>query len=117
MFKSKRMKELEELVEHLQEKLEEATKAPIEIFTLVQVPGPNDQVAFHTKISSLADDPIYMFYIDQLRRKATEGFERMGKDNAEFYRGKLAAFGEIILDARQSRVILQNGMKQETEKE
>jgi hypothetical protein len=105
-WKSKRVKQLEELVGLLKAQLEAHRKPPENIYTLVQIPQPTDHQTFHTHIANLTDDPFYLFYFTQLRRKTTDNFETHGKDNAEFYRGRLAAIGDIFLDARQSKAIL-----------
>jgi hypothetical protein len=116
MFKSKkRIADLEELVDIYKKRIEEFNQPKPPVYTLVQVPGANDQIAFHTKIANLLDDPLYLFYLNQLRRKATDSFEIDGNGKAEFYRGKLAAIGEIFIDARHSKAILQNSAEQKEE--
>jgi hypothetical protein len=96
-----RIKQLEELVKLYSEKLEEKKTVPV--YTLIRAPGTDDYTAFHTRISSLIEDPIFLFYLHQMRLKYTDQFEVSGKDMAEFYRGKLAAIGDLFLDARQSK--------------
>ena len=115
-WKSKRMKELEKLVSLLEEQVKELKK-PKEIYTLVQVPGPNDQATFQKTIADFVDNPFYLFYFQQARRKATDDFEYKGKDMAEFYRGKLAAIGDIFLDARQAKMALNTIKSEQEEKE
>jgi hypothetical protein len=76
-------------------------------FVHVPVPQQSDQVAYQTKIAALSEDPLYLFYFSQLRKSAVDGFERHGKDQAEFYRGKLSAIADVLSDARTARSALQ----------
>lgn len=118
MWKSKRTKQLEEYIDVLKSQVNALSdKKSVEIYTLVQVPGESDRDTFNRKIAGFIDDPFYLFYLTQARRKATDAFEANGKELSEYYRGKLAAIGEIFIDARQSKRILQTPAQAPEDKE
>jgi hypothetical protein len=53
--------------------------------------------------STLTENPFLLFYFVQLRKRVLDEFIVGGKD-AEYYRGKLAAIGEIMNDSRMARM-------------
>jgi hypothetical protein len=115
-FKTKREKELEELCGMYKKQLEDLNKAVPNFassFVCVGVPTPEDMKAYHTKIAALTTDPLYLFYLVQLRRSVVDEFEILGKDSPEYYRGKLALIGMLFQDAAKASKQLgvpQNGL-------
>jgi hypothetical protein len=103
MFKSKREKELEELIALYKGKIEALENAsPAAKYVAVQVPQASDMTAYWTKVAAFSTDPLYVFYLSQLRREIVDRFETMGDGKAEYYRGMLAAVGQMFNDARKS---------------
>jgi hypothetical protein len=104
MWKSKRTRDLERLIEVQQQQIEllQKPKNPSGQFVVVQVPQRDDMRTYYEKISALVTDPFYLFYITQLRRSIVDDFES-GKESPDIYRGKLALLGDIINDSRMAR--------------
>ena len=115
-FKSKREKELEELCGIYKKALEETRASVLNYassFVNVNVPTQEDMQAYHTKIAALTSDPLYLFYLTQLRRSVVDEFEIMGKDMPEYSRGKLALIGMLFQDSRKAKTqlgVAQNGV-------
>jgi hypothetical protein len=106
LFKSKREKGLEELVELYREKIDEFKGNKENFasrFVPIAVPQENDMAAYWTKLTAFITDPLYVFYLTQLRREIVDNFEGNGKSGSEFYRGMLSAIGQIFLDARKAQ--------------
>ena len=94
-----------DLVAAYKEKIEGLEKqAPKEIFTQILPPGPDQEREYWRKLSDLLSDPFYVFFLAECRRWAIEGFERSGKDNSEYFRGKLTQVSEIVDLCRSARV-------------
>lgn len=104
MFKSKRECELEELVALYKNKLDAMESMnPSARYVAVQVPQADDMTAYWTKIAAFATDPLYVFYLSQLRREIVDNFEIKGQHQSEYYRGMLSAIGTIFSDARKAQ--------------
>jgi hypothetical protein len=115
-FKSKREKQLEQLVSLLQEKIaskEKENAVFVNSFTTIQVPRPEDMVAYWTALSKLVTDPLFVFYLTKMRTDILMGIEENGKDKYEFYRGMLAANGQLFIDARKAQKKLMEGVEDE----
>lgn len=105
-IKTKKINDFEELLNLQNDKIkriEDKNSNFASSFVFVPVPQPNDMLAYHQKMAALIDDPLYLFYISQLRRCIVDEFEASSEKNSEFYRGKLVAIGDIILDARKAK--------------
>ena len=82
----------------------------------VPVPGPEDMRSYHEAIAALTENPLYLFYLAQLRRTAVDGFEADGKTSPEYYRGMLAMVGMVFQDAKNARVkLLGSGVTDDAE--
>lgn len=115
-FKSKREKQLEQLVDLLKEKVavnEQNNAIFVNSFTTIQVPRPEDMVAYWTALSKLVSDPLFVFYLTKMRTDILMGIEQDGKDKYEFYRGMLAANGQLFIDARKAQKKLMEGVENE----
>jgi hypothetical protein len=104
IWKSKRERDLERLIEVQQQQIDvlQKPKNPSGQFTIVPVPQRDDMRTYYEKISALVIDPFYLFYITQLRRSIVDDFEA-GKENPDIYRGKLELLGDIINDSRKAK--------------
>jgi hypothetical protein len=104
MWKSKRERDLERLIEVQQQQIDllKKPKNPSGQFVVVPVPQRDDMRTYWEKISELVTDPFYLFYITQLRRSIVDDFES-GKESADIYRGKLLLLGDIINDSRKAK--------------
>ncbi len=107
MFRNKKLEQrvadLEALVKAQEERLKQYRDNPAAAFVSVPVPQENDMRAYWTKIAAFTADPLYLFYLSQLRREVVDNFEVASPDKAEFYRGQLAAIGQIFSDARRAK--------------
>lgn len=113
IFKTKRVKELEELLSIYKEKnssLENKINNFAAMFVPLQVPQESDMTAYWTRISSLVSDPLFLFYLTQLRREIVDRFEANGKDSPEFFRGMLTTIGQIFTDARKAQRQITGGI-------
>jgi hypothetical protein len=90
-------------------KIAELEKVPHEIWTVAMPPGPEQQREYWRKLADLLADPFYLFFLSENRRWAVDGFERSGKDNAEYYRGKLAQVHEFVEACRAAKVKYEQG--------
>jgi hypothetical protein len=105
-FKSKREKDLEQLVKLLQEKADNKDREEsrfINSFTTIQVPRPEDMVAYWTTISKLISDPLLVFYLTKMRTDILMEIEERGEGKYEFYRGMLTMNGQLFKDARKAQ--------------
>lgn len=103
MWQSKREKQLEALSTLQAEKIARIESASLAArFVPIAVPQATDMQAWYTHIAALGSDPLYLFYLTQLRREIIDNFETDGKTDSEFYRGQLAVIGKIFLDARKA---------------
>jgi hypothetical protein len=106
IFKTKRERDLEELINLYRGKIEKIKNDNEKLehkFIPIAVPRETDQRAYWEKITQLITDPLFVFYLNQLRFDIITEFEGNGKDNAEYYRGKLSAIGQIFMDARKAQ--------------
>ncbi len=108
-WKTKRERELEELVAAYQAQIKVLTDTqgsninPAQ-FVNVPIPQESDMPEYWRKLAALLDDNFYLFYLTQLRRTIVDQFEVNGNDKAEYFRGKLAVIGDIINDSRKARI-------------
>lgn len=109
MFKSKREKQLEELTSLYAKKISkletELVKSSTQ-YVYVQVPAREHQFEYQKRIAEICDDKSFLFWFSQLQYSVLRDFEQDGKDNSEFYRGKLAMLKEIVDDSIKARDIV-----------
>lgn len=99
--KSQREKDLEQLVKMLQEKVDRWETRELTTFvTPVRAPGPGEMPEYMRLLAQLTANEMYLYHWSQTRRSITDDFEQSGADKAEFYRGKLAAIGDIFRAAK-----------------
>jgi hypothetical protein len=111
-FKSKREKDLEQLVKLQQEKIDNKEREDsrfIYSFTTIQVPRREDMVAYWQKLQTLITDPLFVFYLTKMRTDILMGIEENGQDKYEFFRGMLATNGQLFKDARKAQAELLKG--------
>lgn len=108
----KQKKELRELCEYYKRELEfSRNNYP---YITVDTPSPGCEKAYWTAIEKLGSDDFYKYYFTQMREKVVHAFGRQGKENSEYFRGKLSTIEEIMIDVKEARIHLaQRGEKSE----
>jgi hypothetical protein len=105
-----RINKVKELVD-AQSALIKSLEARPEALIQVPIPAVEEMAQYQSRIASLLDDKHTKFYLVNLRRSIADDFEANGSDKAEYYRGKLAAVGDIISDSRKARRVIEAGME------
>jgi hypothetical protein len=100
-FKSKRVKALEELVGLYKKNISELQVRPE--YVSVRVPGPDDKTAYWQKLSEFDTNEFFQWHFTRMREGITKAFVIQGKEHSEYFRGKLAAIDDILLDGKNAR--------------
>jgi hypothetical protein len=103
-FNRKREKDLLALVDALQARCDRLENDNLMNFSVVKAPGAGMMPEYHRYVAELTRNEFYLFHWSQERRKIIDEFEMQGTAKAEFYRGKLAAIGDIFRSARNSGI-------------
>jgi hypothetical protein len=107
VFNVQKVKDLEELCREYQGKISQLEERPKEVFTVLRPPEAGDNIEFYRSIATLIDNKFLLFFLEQMRREFIEQFEVSGKELSEYYRGKLAAIGDLIKEARSAKKKMQ----------
>jgi hypothetical protein len=100
-LKSKREQALEELVGLYKKNIAEIQVRPQ--YVAVRVPGPDDQIAYWQKLAELDGNDFFRWHLTHMRDGIVKAFVVQGKEYGEYFRGKLAALDDIVLDAKNAQ--------------
>lgn len=103
----RRIVELENLCTHYREQAEKFQARPE--YTAIRIPAAEDMPEYYRKLIELDENDFYKYYFKRVYDSIAKAFIHQGKEHSEFFRGKLSAIDDIILDARSARLKISEG--------
>jgi hypothetical protein len=100
-LKTKREKELEELLGIYKKNLDAMGARPE--YVTVLVPQADNQIQYWQKLAALIADDYILFHLVRMKESIVKAFAMQGKDYPEYFRGKLACLDDLMTDAKNAK--------------